>query len=73
VRANPFLHISPADEKIIQAARRRGPAASKRVTEAVARKAIDLANRKDRQREKELHDATDRSWPPSFIAKEPRR
>jgi hypothetical protein len=60
VPADPFLHISPADEKIIQAARRRGPAALKRVTEALARKAIDLANRKDKQREKELRDATGR-------------
>jgi hypothetical protein len=65
--ADPFLHISPADERIIQQARRRGPKALKKVTEALARKAIDLANRKDKQRERELSDSEDRVWPPSFL------
>jgi hypothetical protein len=68
--ADPFLHISPADERIIQQARRRGPKALKKVTEALARKAIDLANKKDKKREKELADETlDVSWPPRFLQK----
>jgi succinate dehydrogenase flavin-adding protein (antitoxin of CptAB toxin-antitoxin module) len=66
--ADPFLHISPADERIIQQARRRGPRALKKVTEALARKAIDLANKKDKKREKELLDSEDRVWPPAFLA-----
>jgi hypothetical protein len=68
VPADPFLHISPADEQVIAKARKRGPKALKRVTEALARKAIILANAKDQKREKELRDSEDRSWPPAFLA-----
>jgi hypothetical protein len=65
--SDPFVFVSPADERVIQQARKRGPKALDRVTKALARKAIDLANRKDQQRERELADEVDRNWPPRFL------
>jgi hypothetical protein len=68
--ADPFLFVSPADKRVIAKARRRGPKALDQVARALARKALDLANKKDRQREKDLADETiDVAWPPSFLQK----
>ena len=66
--ADPFALITKSDEALIAKARKRGPKSLKRVTEALARKAIMLANEKDKKREKELADETlDVSWPPRFL------
>jgi hypothetical protein len=71
--SDPFLFLSPADKRIITKARKRSPKALDAVARALARKTIDLANRKDRQCEKDLADDTDRSGFEEFLTRPLRR
>ena len=64
--ADPFLNITKADERLLEQARKRGPAALKRVTMAIAKRAVITARLKDEQRERESFDSEDRSWPPRY-------
>ena len=71
--ADPFTNITPADERVIAQARKRGPAAFEKVVRAIAKRAIVTAHAKDAKREYELIDDTDRSGFTTFLTRPLRR
>jgi hypothetical protein len=65
--------ITPADQRLIQMAKRRGQKAADRVALAIARRAVVTARLQDERREKELADDIDRGGFASFISRPVRR
>jgi hypothetical protein len=61
------LLLTKADHKLVAKAAKRGPAAARKVMDAIAKRAAATAYAKNQKIANEIEDPVDRVWPPKFL------